>query len=162
MPRGSATLSELEASGANSSKRQVQAQLRKLGFDPGSLDGDLGVYPKEATVTAATVNLRETAPEGKVLGQAAKDTKLAILDVQGEWFQVTLPATVQAASGKTSGWVKSTLVSADSIGKTRAAIRAFKEKYALTPAQPTMKGFYEMDDPSLSKLNEVAPLVPVE
>ncbi|MCC6558877.1 MAG: M23 family metallopeptidase [Polyangiaceae bacterium] len=179
MPRpGGGDLADLSSAGASRIKRRVQAQLRYL-LNRGTitwtgigttntayaltLDGDLGAYPKEAKVKTQTANLRGTAStQGAVLGQAKKDDVLPLVRTEGEWCYVTLPAAIQATAGQTEGWVHSSLVKVATVGRTRRAIRAFKDHYGLLPAEPAMKDLYELDQAALDKLDEVAPLAPIE
>jgi len=178
MPRPSAgDLADLSSDDPNKVKRRVQAQLRYLLnkgeiASPGlgvtstayalALGGDLGTYPEEVTAKAKA-NLRGAASaQGAILGQAAKGDKLALVRVEGEWCQVALPAALQAAAGQTEGWVHSSLVKLAAPSRTRRAVRAFKEHFGLLPAAPAMKDLYQLDQPTLDKLDEVAPLVPIE
>jgi murein DD-endopeptidase MepM/ murein hydrolase activator NlpD len=165
----------LKAPGANAVKRRVQAQFRWL-MNHGllkpegwsnlktasalKLDGDLGTYPKEATIKVANANLREAASAtAKALGQAPKDTKLPLLDVDGDWYHVTLPPQIAQSSGQTRGWVNRVAVTADPVGDSRKAIRAFRAEQDLLPEEPTLEKVFELDDAVLAKLNEVAMLV---
>lgn len=179
MPRA-VTLAQLKGPGASKEKRRVQAQLRKLGYympDPVSgpgntqwkdaaqskaLDGDFGTYIEEVTVTAEKAKVRPApSTDNKEFGIVSKGTKLAYLGEQGEWYNVELPQALRTATSGDAGWIHGSLAQKSGISQTCLAILAFKTDKGLLPKDPTPEQKYEIDQPTLDKINELAPIAPL-
>jgi hypothetical protein len=163
LPREKVTLADLSAAVVNAAKRQVQAQLRKLGHYAGKLDGDWGSFENvvKVTKTGGDGIYAEANSGSAKRANAAKDMKLTVLGTAGGWYEVEIPVALRTAMSGDRGWIAAASVADPALGGTRKGICAFKTATNLLPANPSPKDKFDADQPFLDRLNQDAPVVPL-
>ncbi len=163
LPREKVTLADLTAAGINAAKRQVQAQLRKLGHYTGKLDGDWGSFENVLKVTKAGGDgiYAATNSSSAKRATAPKDMKLNVLGTASGWYEVEIQVALRTATSGDRGWIAAASVADPSVGGTRKGICAFKTATNLLPASPSPKDKFEADQPFLDRLNQDAPVIPL-
>lgn len=162
MPR-TVQLTELTSSAKNTAKRRVQAQLRKLGYTPGTLDADWGTFENNVIVNKAAgapIRAEDSATAAK-LCDVSNGTALKVLGSSAGWYHVEIPANKRTATSGDNGHIAAGDIKEPNTGSTRKAILAFKTAEGLLPDNPTPADKYEADQAFLDRLNTKAPLIPL-
>lgn len=162
MPR-TVQLTELTSSAKNTAKRRIQAQLRKLGYAPGTLDADWGSFENNVIVNksaGAPIRAEDVATAAK-LCDVSNGTSLKVLGSSSGWYHVEIPAAKRTATSGDNGHIAAGDVKEPNVGSTRKAILAFKTAEGLLPDNPTPADKYEADQEFLDRLNSKAPIVPL-